>query len=244
MFPVSILRLMSNYEVQSGYSVADLGQQDRASFISRTYAHLAGSVLAFILLEYALLQSPAAGLMASVVGSGRVALLAVMFGFMGISWFAQKMADESATPGMQYAGLGLYIVAEAFFFLPLIMIASSYYPTAIPTAAAITGAMFLGITLVAFTTKKDFSFLGAILKIAGLVAMGLIVASIAFGFNLGLVFSGAMVVFASAAILYSTSNIMHRYGPNQHVAAALSLFASVMLLFWYVLRLVMGSRRN
>lgn len=237
---------MSNFEVQSGYPVAaDLNAGDRAAFVSRTYAHLAGSVLAFIALEFVLLHSPAAGLMAAALGAGKVAILVVMFAFMGISWLAQKMADDSASPAMQYAGLGLYIVAEAFFFLPLIMMAAAFAgPNVIPMAAAITGAMFLGITFVAFTTKKDFSFLGGILKIAGFVAMGIIVASIAFGFDLGLLFSGVMVVFASAAMLYSTSNIMHRYGPTQHVAAALALFASVMLLFWYVLRLLMGSRRN
>jgi hypothetical protein len=236
---------MSNYEVQSGYSVADLDQQDRAAFISRTYSHLAGSVLAFIALEFALLHSPAVGLMEAALGSGKLAILVVLFGFMGISWIAQKMADDSSSPAVQYAGLGLYIVAEAFFFLPLILMASVYAgPTVLPIAAAITGAMFLGITVVAFTTRKDFSFLGAVLKIGGLVMMGVVVASIIFGLQLGVLFSGVMVLFASAAILYSTSNILHRYGPTQHVAAALSLFASVMLLFWYVLRLLMGSRRN
>jgi FtsH-binding integral membrane protein len=44
-----------------------------------------------------------------------------------------------------------------------------------------------------------------------------------------------MVAFAGAAILYDTSNILHRYRTDQHVAASLSLFASVALLFWYIL---------
>ncbi|MEO7100767.1 MAG: permease, partial [Luteolibacter sp.] len=34
------------------------------------------------------------------------------------------------------------------------------------------------------------------------------------------------------------------YQPGQHVAAALSLFASVALLFWYVLRILMRFNRN
>jgi FtsH-binding integral membrane protein len=51
-----------------------------------------------------------------------------------------------------------------------------------------------------------------------------------------------MVAFAGGAILYDTSNILHRYNTNQHVAAALSLFASVALLFWYILRIT-SSRR-
>lgn len=237
---------MSDYQIQSQYSVAaDLDSQDRAAFISRTYAHLAGAVLAFVALEFVLLRSPAAGLMVAALGAGKLAMLVILFGFMGITWLAQRMADSSASPGMQYAGLGLYIVAEAFFFLPLLLIAENFSgPTVIPAAAAITGTLFLGLTFVAFTTRKDFSFLGAILKIGGFVVMGVVIASLLFGFQLGMLFSGVMVVFAAAAILYSTSNIMYRYGPTQHVAAALSLFASVMLLFWYVLRLLMGNRRS
>jgi FtsH-binding integral membrane protein len=108
----------------------------------------------------------------------------------------------------------------------------------------ITGAMVLGISAVALTTKKDFSFLGGILKIGGFVALGLIVASFLVPISLGLWFSGAMIIFASGCILYNTSNLIHRYEPGQHVAASLSLFASVALLFWYVLRFLMSFGRN
>ncbi len=49
-----------------------------------------------------------------------------------------------------------------------------------------------------------------------------------------------MIAFAGAAILYDTSNVLHHYPEDRHVAAALELFASVALLFWYVLRLFMS----
>lgn len=49
-----------------------------------------------------------------------------------------------------------------------------------------------------------------------------------------------MVLFAAGSILYTTSNILHHYRADQHVAAALSLFAGVALLFWYVLQVVMS----
>ncbi|MCP4136586.1 MAG: permease, partial [bacterium] len=42
------------------------------------------------------------------------------------------------------------------------------------------------------------------------------------------------------AILYTTSNIVHEYNTTQYVAASLSLFAAVALLFWYILRIVMA----
>jgi FtsH-binding integral membrane protein len=41
-------------------------------------------------------------------------------------------------------------------------------------------------------------------------------------------------------VLYDTSNIIHRYQPGDHVAAALSLFASIALLLWYVLRILLA----
>ena len=69
--------------------------------------------------------------------------------------------------------------------------------------------------------------------------MALIVAGMVFGFNLGLWFSVLMVFLASAAILYNTSNVLHQYHSSQYVAASLSLFASVALLFWYVLQIFM-----
>ena len=49
-----------------------------------------------------------------------------------------------------------------------------------------------------------------------------------------------MVVFACGYILYYTSNILHHYRTDQYVAAALALFASVALLFWYVLQIFMS----
>ena len=84
----------------------------------------------------------------------------------------------------------------------------------------------------------------SILTIGGFVALGVIVASIIFGFSLGIIFSAIMVLFASVAILYDTSQVLHHYRTDQHVAASLALFASVTLMFWYVLRLIMSLQRN
>ncbi|MGC4064189.1 MAG: Bax inhibitor-1 family protein [Polyangiaceae bacterium] len=63
-----------------------------------------------------------------------------------------------------------------------------------------------------------------------------------FGFQLGTFFSVLMVGFAGAAILYDTSAVMRDYPTDRYVGAALQLFASVALMFWYVLRIFMSSR--
>ena len=70
-------------------------------------------------------------------------------------------------------------------------------------------------------------------------AFGVIVAAMIFGFSLGLLFSFALVALACGYILYDTSNVLHHYRTDQHVAASLELFASVTMLFWYILRVLM-----
>jgi FtsH-binding integral membrane protein len=109
-------------------------------------------------------------------------------------------------------------------------------------AGIMTLILFGALTTIVFITRTDFSFLGPILAIGGFLALGLIIGSIAFGFSLGSIFALVMVVFAAGAILYDTSNVLHHYRPGQHVAASLSLFASVALMFWYILRIFTSSR--
>ncbi|MBE7380088.1 MAG: US12 family protein [Leptolyngbya sp. SIO1E4] len=226
-------------------TVAQARPSDRASFIRRTYLHLAGAVGAFIAVEFLLFNTGIAAALTNLVfaGEGRFIWLAFLGGFALLGWFARSLIASARSGEQQYVGLGIYVVAEALLFAPLLYIASSIGSDVIPTAAALTLLMFAGLTTIAFTTKTDFSFLRGFLTIGGFVALGLIVCSMIFGFTLGLIFSGAMVIFASAAILYDTSKIMHHYSTDQHVAAALELFASVVLLFWYVLRIVMAMRR-
>jgi FtsH-binding integral membrane protein len=229
----------------SPYSVAQSPADTRTEFYQKTYLHLAGAVGVFILLEVALFSIPGIELKVLTMLQGFNWLL-VLGLFMGVSWVANKWAVSDTSRSMQYAGLGLYIVAEAIIFLPILVIATYYTGQSglVGQAGIITAALFAGLTFVAFTTKKDFSFLGGVLKISFFVALGLIVASMFMGFNLGLWFSGAMVLIAGCSILYQTSNIIHQFRPDQYVAASLGLFASVALLFWYVLQILMSLSNN
>lgn len=229
-------------QLSGTYTTAEQASPEaRAAFIRRTYQHLAMAILAFIGLEFVIFKTGMAEAMTRTMLGGKFSWLVVLGAFMIVSWVAERWAHASVSRGAQYLGLGLYVVAEAIIFVPLLYIAVTFSsPDTIPIAAVITGLLFLGLTVTAFTTRKDFSFLGGILKVGGCVALGVIVCSIMFGFSLGIVFAGVMVAFASGAILYSTSRIIHDYNTDQHVAASLSLFASVALLFWYVLRILIS----
>ncbi len=226
------------------FVVAQAPADLRAAFIRKTYLHLAGAILAFIGLEYYFLNASwAPGLVNTMLG-GRFSWLIVLGAFMGVSWLADSWAKSATSPAKQYLGLGLFVVAEAFIFLPLLYIAAYHSsPEVIPMAGLITGLLFAGLTATAFMTRKDFSFLGGILTVGGFVALGIIVAGMIFGFELGLFFSGVMVLFAGGSILYTTSNIIHHYRTDQPVAAALALFSGVMLMLWYVIRILLASRR-
>jgi uncharacterized protein len=225
--------------------VADALPAERALFIRRTYTHLAVAIGLFVALESVLIPSSFAKAMMQFLSGSRYMWLLILGGFMVAGWLARAMIANAKTRSMQYAGLGVYIVAEALIFIPLLYIAVYFSSRdVLPTAAFITGMLFVGLTATAITTRKDFSFLGGILTIGGFIAIGLIVAGIIFGFNLGLAFSGGMVLLAAGAILYDTSKVVRVYNTDDYVGASLQLFASVMLLFWYVLTIVMRFSRR
>ena len=221
--------------------VARASESARAAFIRRTYAHLAGAILAFIALEAFLLQLPNVEELVSGMLRGN-SWFFVLGGFLLVSFLANRWAYSETSRGVQYLGLGLYTVAQAVITLPLLYVAQRFYPNVIPTAAILTLAMFAGLSAVVFITRKDFSFLGPILTIFGLLSLGLIIAAMLFGFTLGLLFSYAMIALISGYILFYTSSVLHHYRTDQHVAASLALFSSIATLFWYVLQILMSSR--
>jgi FtsH-binding integral membrane protein len=217
---------------------------ERAAFIRRTYAHLAGAILAFMGLEAILLNTP--GIPEAVIRTLAVSpysWLIVMVAFIGGGMLAQYWASSQSSRGMQYLGLSLYVVLEALIFLPILIIAVKFSgdPTIIPTAALLTLSVFAGLTAIVFITKKDFNFLGSLLTICSFIAIGVILVAILIpgSFTLGKFFCIAMIVLMAGYILYDTSNVLHHYGEDQHVAASLALFASIATLFWYVVRLLL-----
>ncbi len=231
---------MSYMDAGSGQIVANAAENERAAFIKRTYLHLGGAIAVFAVLETLLIQSGLAQSFMGILSGSKWSWLIVLAAFMGISMLANNWAHNGMSREKQYMGLGLYTIAEAVIFMPLIFMAQLKAPDILQNAAIVTIALVAGLTFTAFSTKINFSFMGRFLMIGGFIAMGTIVASILFGFSLGLWFSGAMILFAAGSVLYSTSNIIHEYHTEQHVAASLSLFASVGLLFWYVLQFMMA----
>lgn len=220
--------------------VIELDEQSRGQFIARTYNHLLGAIVAFTLIEIAFFKT---GVAASITNALMgVNWLLVLGGFVVVSWIARAAAHRASSKAAQYAALAGYVFAQAIIFVPMLYIANQFAPGVITSAAAITLLGFASLTGLVFATRKDFSFLRGVLMWGGIAALLLIAGGVIFGFQLGTYFSVAMIALAGGAILYDTSNVLHHYPKDRHVAAALELFASVALMFWYVLRLLMSRR--
>lgn len=230
---------MQDFTTTFGNSAADAAPVERAAFIRRTYTLLALAIAAFIAVEAFFFLTPIAGIIFSVIATGAIGWLLVLGLFMGVSFLANRLAVSETSSALQYLGLGVFILAEAIIFVPLITIATYYSgdSSVLMKAGITTIGLFMGITMTVFITRTDFSFLGPIIAIGGFAALGFIIASALFGFSLGSVFAFVMVAFAGTAILYETSNVLHRFNTKQHVAASLTLFASIALLFWYILNI-------
>ena len=227
-----------------GAVAAEAPAADRMQFIRQTYTHLGGAIILFMLLELRLLDSELGQTIVVAMLSTRWSWLLLLGGFVLVGNLAERFARSERSVGLQYAGLGLYVVAEAVIFLPLLMTARALAgPDVIPTAMLITGVMFAGLTVAVFVSGENFNWLRGALTLGSLAALGTVVGSIAFGFNLGMLFSAAMVLLACGYILYYTSKVLREFRIGSHVSAALALFAAVMLLFWYVVRILMSRRR-
>ena len=221
-------------------------EETRGAFMVKVYQHLALAIAAFIAFEAILFVTGIAEAFYNfLVGTGGLAWLVILGGFMIVNAIASRSAHNLENPQAQYLGLFAMAAAQAVIFAPFLYLAFNLEggTTTVGMAAVITIIGFGALSIVGLTTRRDLSFLRPLVMWGFIMALGLIVASLIFGFQLGIIFSVAMIGLAGASILYQTQTIVREYPAWAYVGAAVSLFASVMLLFWYVLRLLIALRR-
>lgn len=223
--------------------VAAFDETTRGQFVVKVYQHLLAALVLFVAFEALLFNLGVAKVMFEFfLNTGGASWLLLLGGFMVVSWFASMAAHDIRNPSRQYLGLFAIAAAEAAIFAPMLYFVFNYHEGGTATvgaAAVITGMGFLGLTAVAMTTRHDLSFIRPILMWGGISALVLIVAAVLFGWELGVWFSVGMIALAGGAILYQTQKIIREYPTDAHVGAAVQLFASVMLLFWYVIQLLL-----
>lgn len=217
--------------------VSEASVEDRSNFIWKCYAHVVGAILAFAAIEVYLFESGiAARIAVPMLGNWWM----VLGGFILAGWGATHVAHRVESKNAQYAAFAGFIVLESLIFAPLLYMASIRAPGVIDSAAGVTILGSVGLIATAMITRKDFSFLRGMLTWMFFLALAAIVSAMIFGFQLGTWFSIAMIGFAGAAVLYDTSNIMLHYPQDRYVAASMQLFASIAMMFWYILQLFMS----
>ncbi|MDB4953793.1 MAG: hypothetical protein JWO36_1362 [Myxococcales bacterium] len=247
-------------------AVATLGVSDRVAFLRKTYAHLGIALVAFAAITGGMMRymTETSLSFSNWAFTGRWNWFLVLILFMVVGTVAQRLAMSQSSRGLQYAGLTIAVVAEAILLQPMLWILMVRFgnPEAmfaggtthavlsgdaakiLMEAIVITLAIFTGLTLTVFLTKKDFSFMRGALSMGMFAVLGVILASMLFGFHLGAIFSGLVILLMAGYILYQTSLIMSYFPPTGYVAAALMLFSTIATLFWYVLRLLMEMNRR
>ncbi len=238
------------------FIVADAPAADRAAFFRRTYGLVAIGFAAFAALlaiffvgfdhktgiAYALFS----GLFSMIQSLGGWSILLVMLAFWGATTLAQSMAFNRASRGMQYAGLGLYVVLEALIFIPLIgyviLSTKGNASSVLLPAGIVTAGMIAGLTALVFMTNLDFSFLKVAIILGSFAALAIVIVAAIAGLSLGAWFSIAMIVLMATVILYQTNEIKNTLETDQHVAAAFILFSSFVTLLFYVIRFFAGRR--
>ncbi len=219
--------------------VAFQGANVRSEFIKKTYINLMSAIACFTLIEIIFFKTNIAFLIVNALsGNWMIAMIAFVIAGMA----ASRAAFMSHSKTTQYIALYAYVLIEALIFTPILAYADFYAPGVIQSAAIVTLLAFGALTAFVIMSKTDFSFLGSLLKWVSIMALVFIVAGALFGFQLGTLFSVGMVGLAGGYILYDTSNIIHHYPSDRYVGAALSLFASVAMMFFYVLRIFLANR--
>jgi FtsH-binding integral membrane protein len=245
-------------------AVATLGVSDRVAFLRKTYAHLGVALIAFAALTASIIRlAPETSLrFSSWALGGRLNWLVVLGLFILVGYIAEHLARSSTSRGLQYLGLAITVTAWSLLLQPILWVLFLKFgnPEMLRTdgaglltgkagsilmqAVVITLSIFVGLTVTVFVTKKDFSFMRGALAIGSFAALGVIIASMVFGFSLGALFCGAMILLMAGYILFQTSLVMSYFPPQAYVAAALMLFSTVAMLFWYVLQMLMSLNRR
>ena len=223
------------YAVTDDNVVAALAPTDaRVAFLQKTYSLLLAGILVFAgTLWMAGIPGPVYDMAKALFGINQWIYLIV---FIGGAMAVHAMAETR---------IGIVVFfAFAFFWgllsAPLILTVAASQPQVISQAALITAMIFTGLTAYVFKSGKDFGFMGGFLWAGMFGMLGVAIAGLLFGFNVGIWYSWFGAALFSGFILYDTSNILNRYPTTAHVSAALTLFVDVVILFKHLIMIFMS----
>ncbi len=225
-------------EFQQSWQGASEGTKSRVDFVRSVYLWLMGGFAVAAL----------GALSAEVIGRALIAVAGgfwhwILFGVQfGSLMFASAVSRRRPLNRIAFglftyisgaiAGIVALIVAQGAGFMPVL------------TAFSLTGVVFLTLTVTAFVSKRDFSFLRNFVIVGVVVAVfGSLAAAIFHLETLSLVISGVAVIAFSAKLLWDTSAMLRTNDFGDPAGFALSLFVSLYNIFISLMNLLGGRRR-
>jgi modulator of FtsH protease len=226
-----------NYQSQT-YQMATPSNEIRMQVLKNTYFLLALSMIPTAIGAIFGINMSFDFLRASPI-MGTILLLGGMYFMM---FMVQKNKDSFA---------GIVWLMAFTFIMGLLLGPLLQYALRVPNgsslillAALLTSAVFFVMSAVAFTVKKEMSFLTNFLTIGAIVLFIAIIANIFLrmpGFYL--MICGAFVIFSSLMILWQLNQIV-RGGETNYIAATLTLYVSIYNLFTSLLQIILALTGN
>ncbi len=227
-----------NYEFEGRTLTARPGVSDRVAFLRNVYLWLMGG---FVVAGVGAVASPfiAAGL---IPLTGRFFPWALFIAQFGALMWASAVSRRKPLNKVAY---GVFTLVSGFI---IGTVSQAYLHTSgsgtVIAAFGMTAADFLLLTVIAFVSKKDFSFLRSFVVIGvGIMFFGSLIGAIFHLETLGLLAAGVAVIACSAKILYDTSLMLRTQDFSDPAGFALSLFVSLYNILLSLMRLL-GGRRN
>ena len=225
-------------------------EADRISFLRRTLTWTFGGVgiaaVTSVASAYFLAGTP-------MLVSGFAPMILILGMWAITNFVARPMVFGQAKAAGFILGNAAQGVAMGFLLLVALVVTRVNLGGSgfqlIGLAMGLTFFTALGMTAYVYTTRRDFSLIGAGLSalfFPMLILMGVGIAfPDAFGGGLGIALSGLFVLISAAGLLYQLNQVIHDYNTDMHIEAGYTISIAVLVLFWNILTLLLRltSRR-
>jgi len=189
----------------------------------------------YMLLSMTLIFSGVMAFLSVAMGASfGIAFGATILGIVMLWFVLPRTQNSSAGIPVIFAITGLL----GFGLGPMLTHYLSVNPSIVMVAMGGTGAIFLGLSGYALSTRKDFNFMGGFIFVGMLVAIGAMVLNIFLGIPaLALAVSAAVIMIMSGFILFQTSAMIHG-GETNYISATAGLFLSILNIFTSLLHIL------
>lgn len=191
----------------------------------------------YLLLSMTLLFSAAAAWFSLATNAPPVGLALFLIGAFGLQFLTTSLRNSSwgILAAFAFTGFLGYTLGPV---LNMYISSLSNGAEIVYTALGATGCVFLGLSLHAISSGKNYSYMGGFIAAASIIAFIGLLGGFLFKIPMMvLLVSGVWCVISSAYILYTTSQIIHG-GETNYIMATVSLYVAIFNLFVSLLRIL------